>query len=82
MDLKLLDAIPKLRLINSSDLTTQLKIFEEEGVCDIESYWEDHGGKEIDLADADAIYESIKSNLPDSDSFLWFTKVVRNMVFT
>jgi hypothetical protein len=80
MDLHLLEAIPQLREINSSDLSKQLAIFEDYGATDLEEYMEDHGGEDLDLEDVDAIFESIKSNLPDSESFLWFTKVVRNML--
>lgn len=48
-------------------------------MADLDSIQEDLL-QEVDMNNPDDIFEAIKSNIPDSESYGWFTKVLRNIL--
>ncbi|KAJ3386405.1 Dishevelled associated activator of morphogenesis 2 [Lobulomyces angularis] len=80
MQLGIASAILELKKNDNEELNTQLSIFEEEGVADIDAFYEDLEAEGLDLQDPDAVFDKVKSNIPDSDSYQWFVRVIQGLL--
>ncbi|TPX32726.1 hypothetical protein SmJEL517_g04199 [Synchytrium microbalum] len=79
MDLGILDKLPALRLIDNSNVRTQLQIFEDEASADNEAIAEALDLQEVDMQDPEALFDSIKAHISDPETHKWFLRVLQHL---